>query len=175
MKNRDALFPVGRVVGLHGLRGEIKVRPQTNSPDLLLGIKRVLIRLKDGHQLEARVRAVRLDRRLIMISLQDYPDRTAVEPLADAELFVQREEVGSLGEDEWWVPDLIGLPVYTTDGTMVGAVSSIIYGANQLLEISVKEGGATILVPFVKALVPVVDLKAGRIEVVDIPGLLEPQ
>ena len=71
--------------------------------------------------------------------------------------------------------DLVGLDVFTTDGAPVGKVANVIDIGHQLLEIKIPESDKLITVPFVKALVPVVDPTNHRIEVVDLPGLLEPQ
>jgi 16S rRNA processing protein RimM len=177
MTDSQDLFSVGKVVGFHGLAGELKVRPSTNSPTLLLSIEQVSIRLASGQELSGEVANVRLDKRLLFVSLAGYKDRTAVEFLMDAELLVDKDQLEPLETDEWWVTDLVGLEVYTTTGELVGAVVSIIDGGNQVLEIKSKDRlvDGTILVPFVKDLVPKVDIRAGRIEVVALPGLLEPQ
>ncbi len=170
-------FAVGEVVGFHGLRGEVKIVPATNSPDLLLEMKSVEIRLPDSRTLHAGVRSVRLSRRLLFIAFEEWRDRTAVEFLAGAQIFVSREQLAPLSEDEWWVSDLVGLEAYTTGGDIIGKVIAVVDGGNQMLEIQPagNRQGKTILVPFVQHLVPKVDLQAGRIEVLDLPGLLEPQ
>jgi len=172
---RQELFPVGKVVGFRGLRGEVKIRPSTNSPEILLEITNVSIRLPDGRNINASVECVRLDKRMLIVTFKGYEDRTAVELLEDACVFVSRDQLGELEEEQWWVDDLVGLKVFTTSGAFVGSVLSVIDGGNQLLEISSADGDKSILVPFVKELVPLVDPGAGRIEVRDIPGLLEPQ
>jgi 16S rRNA processing protein RimM len=174
-QSKEELFPVGKVVGFRGLRGEVKIRPSTNSPEILLDIKTVSIRLPDGRNLTASVGSVRLDKRMLSVNFEGYADRTAVELLEDAEIFVSRDQLSDLEEEQWWVDDLVGLKVFTTSGAFVGSLLSIIDSGNQLLEISTGDGDKTILVPFVKELVPLVDPGAGRIEIHDIPGLLEPQ
>ena len=90
---------------------------------------------------------------------------------------MSREQLAALENDEWWIEDLIGLEAYTTAGSAIGIVVNIIDGCNQLLEIKGPQtaDGKSILVPFVKALVPRVDLSRKRVEIVDLPGLLEAQ
>lgn len=173
----ELTFPLGTVIGLQGLKGEVKIRPQTNNPEILLEIKNVLARCKDGRQLRLTARSVRLDRRLLHVCFQDFPDRTSVEALVGSELFTCDSELLPLVEDEFWVRDLIGTEVFTTGGAFVGKVVEIIYGSSDLLEIRRDEDppGKTILVPFVKALVPVVDMKARKIQVADVDGLLSAQ
>jgi len=62
----------------------------------------------------------------------------------------------------------------TTDGVPVGEVADVVHGAAQDLLVVTARDGREVLVPFVSALVPVVDVAAGRLEVADRPGLLSP-
>jgi 16S rRNA processing protein RimM len=166
-------FPVGKIVGFHGLKGEVKIRPQTNNPLLLLDIDDVeIIAGKERHRVE--VKDVKLEKRMLFIKFEHYPDRTSVEHLLDAQVFTTRDQLNELEEDEFWITDLIGLSVYTTEGREVGTISGITGNSAELLEVSSVDKKETYLVPFVKALVPTVDMKARRVEVVDLPGLLEP-
>lgn len=181
MKDRENMFSVGQIVGFHGVAGEVKVKPDTNNLNLLLGIKHVELLLPeasaDPAPLKLKVKSTRADQRTLFLKFVGRPDRNAVEPFLGASLYVSKRELPELSEEEFWVKDLVGLDVFTTEGHFVGKVRSIIYGGNDVLEIY-RDGDPqdkTILVPFVKDLVPVVDIKAARLEVVDLPGLLEPQ
>ncbi len=166
-------FPVGKIVGFHGLRGEVKIRPETNNPLLLLDIDDVEI-LAGKERLRVEIKDVKLEKRMLYIKFENYSDRTSVEHFLDAQVFTTRDQLNELEEDEFWVNDLVGLAVFTTDGKEVGTISGITGNSAELLEVSSKDNKETYLVPFVRALVPTVDLKAGRVEVVDLPGLLEP-
>lgn len=166
-------FPVGKIVGFHGLRGDVKIRPQTNNPTLLLDIDDVELVSREGRK-KLIVKEMKLEKRMLIAKFDGYPDRTSVEPFLDATLFTSPDQLNELEEDEWWVTDLVGLPVFTTGGKEVGTISSVIGGNSELLEVSPPDRDGTILIPFVKALVPTVDMKRGRVEVVDLPGLLEP-
>ena len=178
-------FLVGTVLGFHALGGEVKVKPSTNNPELLLAMKKVRIQLAPGMKPvsevqsdgEFKLRSLRLDRKMLVMGFHALPDRTAVEHLEGAKIYCKESDLLPLEEEEFWVKDLVGVEVYTTTGDLIGKVVSIIYGGNDILEI-LRDGdppGKTILVPFVRALVPTVDLKQRRIEVTDVPGLLEPQ
>ncbi len=101
-----------------------------------------------------------------------------MDPLSDdTQLFTTNDELLPLVEDEFWVRDLIGMEVVTTSGAAVGKVIEIIYSASDLLEIQPESGapGKTILIPFVKALVPAIDMAARKIQVSDLDGLQSPQ
>lgn len=171
----DSLFPVGKVVGMHGLRGIMKIKPSSNNPQLLLDIETVQVVLPNGTIEEANVDTIYLEKRMLFLKLKECVDRTAAEKYLDASISTTRAQLRNLEENEWWVDDLIGLPVFTTDGVEVGTVSDIIGANSELLEIKKKDNSSAepILVPFVEALVPVVDIVARRVEVVALPGLLD--
>ena len=76
--------------------------------------------------------------------------------------------------EEFYDHQLVGLEVVTTDGAPVGTVSDVLHPGAQDLLVVRRDGREDALVPFVKALVPEVDVAAGRVVVADRPGLLEP-
>lgn len=172
----DSLFPVGKVVGMHGLNGVMKIKPSSNNPQLLLDIEKVQIVLPGGTIEEADVDKVYLEKRMLFLKLKNCLDRTAAERFLDASISTTRAQLRNLDENEWWVDDLVGLPVYTTDGAEVGTISDIIRASGELLEITKKDApdSEPVLVPFVEALVPLVDIVNRRVEVVALPGLLDP-
>ena len=93
--------------------------------------------------------------------------------LKGTQLYADRDQLPSLPDDEFYHTDLIGLSVSDAGGTSVGTVKAVHnHGADDLLEITKAGSSATVLVPFTQAIVPTVDLEAGRI-VIDPPdGLL---
>jgi len=166
-------FPVGKIVGFIGLKGDMKIRPETNNPELLLDINDVEV-LRGGQRLKYEVTELKLEKRMLVIKLKGFPDRTSVEHFMDSLVYTTRDQLNELDEEEWWVDDLVGLAVFTPDGNQVGTVCGITGANGELLEVKSLKSEGTMLIPFVKALVPVVDMKARRVEVVDLPGLLEP-
>ncbi len=151
----------------------MKIRPETNNPELLLDIDDVEV-LRGGQRQKFEVTQIKLEKRMLILKLKGFIDRTSVEHFMDSLVFTTREQLNELDEEEWWVDDLVGLPVFTPDGNQVGTVNGITGANGELLEVKSLKSEGTMLIPFVKALVPVVDMKARRIEVVDLPGLLEP-
>ena len=107
----------------------------------------------------------------VLMRLDGYNSRNEIEALIGAEIYTQKSQLRELDEDEWWFGDLVGLTAYTTGGEKIGVVSAIVDTGNYLLEI--ESNGKTFLVPFVKELVPLVDIKAKRLEIEALPGLLE--
>jgi 16S rRNA processing protein RimM len=101
-------------------------------------------------------------------------DRAAAARLRNVDLYVPRERLPAPAPDEFYHADLIGLAVEDRAGTKIGGIVAVHnYGAGDLLEIDRGGDGETVMVPFTAAMVPTVDIAAGRI-IVDLPpGLLE--
>ncbi|MGD9682717.1 MAG: ribosome maturation factor RimM [Candidatus Obscuribacterales bacterium] len=166
-------FLIGEVVGFRGLRGEIKIRPGTNNPSLLLPVEQVEIETSGKPRQLVGVKSIALDRRILMMILDEYPDRTAVEKLKGARLYCQASCLAPLDTDEWWVDDLIGLKAFTSKGEHIGTVCEVYGERGDFLEILLSDSNKKVLVPFVKEIVPLVDVKSGRLEIEALPGLLD--
>lgn len=174
----ESMFAIGKIVGFHGLSGEVKVNLQSGNSDLVSDIESIVAKHERRPELKLEVRTLRAKGNLLYLSFNNYPDRTSVEPLIDYLLLVDRLQLRDLREDEWWLSDLVGASVYTTEGRAVGTISSVIDGTTPTLEIKASDNSQpdetkSILVPFVKDLVPTVNIKDKRVEVIDLPGLLE--
>jgi 16S rRNA processing protein RimM len=100
--------------------------------------------------------------------------KEAADALKGVRLYVPRQRLPSLSDDEFYHADLIGLEVVDTGGAVLGRVRAVLdHGAGDLLEIAGEGRPRSILLPFTRASVPTVDLAAGRI-VADPPnGLLD--
>src|SRR5690606_29759144 len=93
--------------------------------------------------------------------------REQAEALRGTTLWAPREALPTLPDDEFYHTDLIGLEVFDTGGQLLGRVRAIYdHGAGDILEVTGRE---LLLLPFTRAIVPTVDLKAGRI-IADPPG-----
>jgi 16S rRNA processing protein RimM len=173
---------VGRIGKVHGIRGELSVEPRTDEPDRRFTAGAVLRtqtpRGSAPHGADRptslTVRTVRWHQSRLLIAFEGVADRAAAEMLRGLTL-VTDVDAGESPEDpeEFYDHQLVGVAVATTDGRAVGEVIEVLHGSGQDLLVVRTGGGAEVLVPFVSALVPVVDLRAGRIEVLDRPGLLD--
>ena len=171
-------FRFGTIVGFHGLQGEVKVRPIANKPEILADVTTVqTAETKFYDAIDLTIRSIHFDKRMYYLAFEGFPDRTSVEHLMGAELMTWEDQILELEEEEFWVKDLIGMKVINQAGESIGEVVDIIYGGNDILEIHRPEDPIekTILVPFVKTLVPEVDRVGRVITVAEIPGLLEAQ
>lgn len=157
---------VARIGRAHGLRGEVGLDVRTDTPEIRLAVGATLQTrpAEAGPLTVARNRS--LDGRWF-VTFAEAHDRTGAERLRGVELVVDVEE--SDEPDAWYAHELAGLRVELTDGTVVGEVLGLDPGAAHDLLVVRESGGERTLVPFVTAVVPVVDVAAGRV-VLDPPG-----
>ena len=163
---------VGRIGHAHGIRGEVSVEVRTDDPDRRYATGSVL----DTDPRERgplTVESVRHHHGRLLVRFAGVPDRNAAEALRGTLLVVDAATAGETDEDEWWDHDLVGLAAVTTDGTPVGTVTEVVHVPGAPLLAVVDGAGREVLVPFVSAIVPEVDVAAGRLVVDPPPGLLD--
>jgi len=117
------------------------------------------------------VRAVRRVDRGFQVAFEGIDDREAAEEIRGAEVMVEGRR--ELGEGEFWPEDLVGLEARSVEGGRLGVVVGVVAGLAQD-RLVVDGAGSTFEVPFVDDLVPVVDVEQGFVEIVVLPGLIEP-
>ncbi|MFT4217753.1 MAG: ribosome maturation factor RimM [Micropruina sp.] len=163
---------VGTVGRAHGLRGEVTIRLLSDFPEERFAPGVVLHAGQPaGRGLE--VATSRWQGDMLLVAFRGYTDRSRAETLRGTELWAQ-VEAGEDDEGDFHDAALTGLEVRT--GTVVrGRIASIVHNPGQDLLV-VRSATGEHLVPFVTELVPTVDLAAGFVEVVDLPGLFgEPE
>ena len=163
---------VGKVIGrAHGVRGEVAVELRTDEPERRFAPGQIL-----GEEGGSRIFTVQTARDHfghLLVKFAEVVDRTSAEAARGALLIASVKPDEQPEEpEEFYDRQLIGLTVTRPDGAEVGMVGSVLHlPAQDVLEIETATG--TRLVPFVAALVPEVDLDAGRLTVVDVAGLLD--
>jgi 16S rRNA processing protein RimM len=170
---------VGRIGRPHGIRGEVVIGVRTDEPDLRFAVGAVLDSGRsldgpaDGGQL--KVAAARWHSGQLLVAFADITDRTAAAELTGSWLSVDSDQLPEVADpDEFRDHELIGLSVRTTAGDPVGVVTDVLHYGQDLLVVR-RPDDENCLVPFVKAIVPEVDVAAG-ILVIDPPrGLLDPR
>ena len=174
MSRDRAWLLVGQVVAAHGLRGWLRVKCWSDFPERFTQPgPRWLQRDSDPEPLLHSLVEGRFfpNKGLYLVRLEGIPDRTAAEAWVGAKVLVPASQRPSLGPEEYHYRDLIGLAVYH-QGRLLGHVSAIWAGGQDVLEISTPDK-RQVLIPFVKALVPVVDLEKGQLQVQLPLGLVE--
>ena len=167
----DGRVCVGRIAGAQGIQGWVRITSYTEEPRNVAAYGPVS---DDKGERMFELEIMRMAKAQVVARIPGVTDRNAAEALRGVHLFVPRAALPAPDPDEFYFDDLTGLNVETTDGASIGVVVSVQdFGTGPLLEVG-ETRGATILVPFTRAIVPVVDLAAGRIEIDPPIGLLEP-
>lgn len=167
---------VGRLVKAHGLKGALKLELYTDDPDgrFVTGAVFTLQVPESSpwHGKTVTVREFRWMNSHPVVFLDGIDDRSAAESIVRAILWIDQDTAASAEEDAWYDHQLTGLEV-VRDGEIVGRVVRIDHLPAQDLLIVRTGVDREVLVPFVKAIVPEVDVAAGRVVVTPPPGLFE--
>ena len=150
------------VIGAQGLKGEVKARLFTASPDALP--RYGVLHTRDGRRL--KVTAFRPTKPgEAVIAFEGVRDRNAAEALKGAELLVDRAALPQTEEDEFYHADLIGLEARDAEGRILGKVSALYnYGASDVIQLT-RPDGNDVLLAFSRETVPVLNIAAGYIVV----------
>jgi len=171
---------VGRVGRPHGIRGEVVIGVRTDEPDLRFAVGATVdVRSSpddDGAGPPLRVASARWHSGQLLVAFVGITDRTAAAELTGSWLSVDSSQLPETGDpDEFRDHQLIGLSVRTCAGDPVGVVTDVLHYGQDLLVVRRADGpGGECLVPFVKAIVPEVDVRAGVVVIDPPPGLLDP-
>jgi 16S rRNA processing protein RimM len=165
----SALVCVARIGAAHGVRGAVKLWTFTEDPFAVRRYGPLLS--KDGRR-QFEVAQAREAKDHLVATFKGVTTRDEAERLNGIELYVAREKLPATDEDEYYHTDLIGLAAVTTGGDALVRVLAIHnFGAGDIIEIAPPKG-PTMLLPFSNAVVPEVDLKAGRV-VIALPQEIE--
>lgn len=169
---------VGRLVKAHGLKGALKLELYTDNPErrFTTGAEFTLQvpEASPWHGKSVTVREYRVMNGNPVVFFEDIDDREGAEGLVRAILWID-QDVDEVEDDAWYDHQLVGLDV-VRDEQVVGKVARVEHmPAQDLLIIRIPDAGSEreIMVPFVKAIVPAVDVAAGRVVVTPPPGLFE--
>ena len=156
---------VARFGAAHGVRGEIRLWSFTADP--LDVAEYGALETKDGTR-HFVIASLRPNKDFLVARIDGVDDRNAAEALRNVELYLPRERLPAIDEDDtWYYADLVGLAAVAPDGAAVGTVAAVHnFGAGDLIELTPAGGGKTLLLPFSESVVPEVNIKAGRLTVV---------
>ena len=168
---REDRIVVGSIAGAFGVHGEVRLKSFCAEPEAIADY--APLHTEDGRSFALVVLTGRTKGGLTA-RLDGVVTKEEADALRGTRLLAAREVMPRLPDDEYYYADLVGLTVSDTGGRDLGTVGNVMdHGAGELLEVTLKGGGEPVLVPFTRAIVPNVDLAAGRI-VIDPPEGLFP-
>ncbi len=164
---------IGKIVGVHGVRGEVKIVPSVEEPDFWRRLKTMV--LQGRIQRELKVESVRMHQGNALVKFEGFPDRTAAESLRGRDVAVPFAWLPALEEDEYYVQQLVGMTVVTTEGETLGRLAEVLFtGANEVYIVRGDLYGE-VLIPAIAQVVETVDLESKTITVNLPEGLIEKQ
>jgi 16S rRNA processing protein RimM len=167
---------IGQIVAAKGLQGELKVKSWSDFPERFEepGPRWLLAPQQLEPQPVELVRGYEVAKKgLFIVKLAEVNDRAQAESLRGSKILVSKEDRLPLEEDEFHVSDLVGLEVHLLgESEPIGKVLDLYSAGSDLLQIELASGGK-VFIPFVEAIVPIVDLAAGKVEISPPPGLLD--
>ena len=150
------------VIGAQGLKGEVKAKIFTATPDSLP--RYGALHTKDGRRLS--ITAFRTSKEgEAVIAFEGIRDRNAAEALKGTELFVPRNALPETDDDEFYHADLIGLEAQDSEGRVIGKISALHnFGAGDVMEIALPDGDH-VLISFTRETVPTINVAQGFVMV----------
>ncbi|MEL6704021.1 MAG: ribosome maturation factor RimM [Bacteroidota bacterium] len=175
----DALLLMGRCGRAHGVKGEVKVFPETDDPQRFDLLDRVFLGKTAKRVEEATIESVRYQvgkggRVTVLAKLDLVPTREDAVRVRNLNVYAHEDDLPAPEDGEILIHQLIGLAVHdSNDGVVYGTVRDVLEGAANLLLVVDRDGAPDVLVPDVDAIVLDVDLDAGTITIDPPEGLFE--
>ena len=175
MKEKDKWMSIGKIVAPQGLKGNIRIKPSSDFPERFTKPGKRWI--QKNRELPTEITLTRgtliPGKSIYVLSIEGVFNRSSAEELIGWKLVIPVDSRPSLSKGEYHYFDLIGLEARKgPKKTLIGFVTDLIKGGNDLLEIELVEG-KKVLVPFVKEIVPEIEIKEKWLLINPPPGLLE--
>lgn len=160
--SKDEKICLGVIVGAQGINGEVKIKSFTEELEDI-GQYGQLENFDGTKKFDIKIKGS--SKGILRATVKNVNDRTAAEALAGTELFVSKDLLPELDDDEFYHSDLIGLDVkLKADNSVVGKVSGVYnFGAGDILEIKINATQKSEMIPFTEAYVPEIKVKEGYI------------
>ena len=175
MFEKDKWMTIGEIVAPQGLRGDIRIKPSSDFPERFTKPGRRWIQKANELPTEIKLKKGTLipGKSIYVLSIEGVSNRSSAEEIIGWKLVVPIDSRPMMSKDEYHYFDLIGLEARLGDDkTLIGYVTDLFKGGNDLLEIELVEG-KKVLVPLVKEIVPEIEIKEKWLLIKPPPGLLE--
>lgn len=157
------LFTIGQIVAPHGVRGDVRIYPDTDFPKRFLKMKYGYI---DGKKYE--VESARLHKRVVLMKFVGVDDRNAAELLVKKDLQVPREDLVPLQKGQHYIYDILGSAVYDLQSHELGKLTDVLRTGSNDVYVVTADDGKEILLAAIPDVIKSIDESAKKI-VVDPP------
>ena len=183
---KEALLRIGVITQPHGIKGEVKVFPTTDSPGRFREVKHVILRSGKG-DIETEIKGARFSKNMAIVHFSCFDNPEDAGKFRQADVLIRREDAQPLEEGEYYIADLLGCRVFVEEESLplipetsgitvspegcIGRVKDVLQtGANDVYV--VRNEKKEILIPVIKDCILQVDIEQGIIRVRLLPGLL---
>lgn len=166
----EDLLKVGVITSTHGIRGEVKVYPTTDT-DRFLDLEYVLLDTgREKRRLE--IENVKYFKNLVILKFKEINNINDIEMYKQRELWIRREDAQELEDDEYYIADLIGMDVVLEDGSKFGTLKDVMEtGANDVYIVEDMKG-EEVLLPAIKDCILDVDVETNTMTIHLMKGLI---
>jgi 16S rRNA processing protein RimM len=169
----EKLITIGRIVNTHGIRGELKIVPETDFPERFeTGSSLIIVDIQDK-QTPVKVQSARLHKNMYIVKFEQFGNINEVEKYKGSLLKMEEKYQQSLDEGEYYYHEIMGCKVVTEEGQELGLVSEILTpGANDVWVVK-RPKGKELLLPVIDDVVLEVDVASKTIRIHLMEGLLD--
>lgn len=168
---KESFLPIGKIVGVHGLKGELKVFPYTENPQSFVLIDSITLRTEDGHERVHNINRARPHKKVILLTLHGIESINRAKEFIGSEILIEKEDLPELKDGSYYWHEIIGLSVFSRDDEFIGKVTSVIpTGSNDVYVVKdfANCSAREILIPAIKTVVLEIDLEKKKMRV-DLP------
>ncbi len=165
---KNAILEIGQVVNTHGVKGEIKVQPWCDDPNIYDELEYIYIGGKRYDILRSR-----LHKNCEILAVEGINNINEAELLRNKIVTVEREMLGELPEGRYYIVDILGLEVRIKDGDVLGVIDDVIHtGSNDVYQVK-RDGKKPVLIPVIPDVVNEVNIDEGYVIITPMKGLID--
>ncbi len=166
MKNE--ILEIGKVVNTHGIRGELKIQPWCDDPEIFDELEYIYI----GGEKYTITRS-RFHKTCEIVAVEGINNINEAESLKNKIVTVEREMLGELPDGTYYIADILGLEVRCSDGQVLGVIDNVIStGSNDVYEVK-RDGKKPLLLPVIDDVINEININEGYVSVTLIKGLAD--
>ncbi len=125
-KHLSNYFEIGKIVSAHGIKGYVKVYPLTDDADRFFELKSILLDPERADSALHIDNVENMSNNTLLIKFKEVKDRNEAEALKGRFVYIERAQAAPLGDNEYYLGDLVGLNVCDTNGVLIGKLAEII-------------------------------------------------
>lgn len=169
----EKLLSVGKILNFHGIQGEVKVGYTAGKEEQLTKIRKVFAVI-GSKTIPLTVESIRFHKQFALIKFREISSVNEAIEIKGAYLKIHKNTLETkLEKNEFYIDDLVGLEVFDQEQNLIGKVSQVVNIRGEDLLVIKNSENQEYMIPFVQELVPEVDVKACRVILKKIPGLIE--